>query len=308
MRAGARVLLGVASLWGALAPGAAAQDGGAEPSLDGWEREGDAGFDEWITLDEEAARPPPWVQAEVGFVGWVEVRSQIRADRRGVAGTELRNLEDEQGLDSAGIGPAFRITVGQALRVGFKGDHLIRSGSLQQQQGEVVFDGTQIAAPGDYVRTRFEFLTLGTFASWSPIAGRDYRLTVLGGLQYFRFDLKLSGTASVRNGALVSERVRGELLSPVFGGQFELRPFDALGIYTRIEFMNWSWSDVRLKDAQYFDFRLGGRIYFFDDLFAFGGEYRFMLLRARTRGEDSDRRVNGAVALNGLAFFLELRF
>jgi len=308
VRAGARVLIGVASLWGALALGAGAQDSGGDSGLDEWEGEQDAGFDEWITLDEDAARPPPWVQAEVGFVGWVEARSQIRADRRGVAGTELRNLEDEQGLDSAGIGPAFRITFGQALRVGFKGDHLIRSGSLQQQDREVVFDGKQIAAPGDYVKTRFEFLTLGTFASWSPIAGRDYRLTVLGGLQYFRFDLELTGTALARQSVLLRQRVRGELLSPVFGGQFELRPFDALGIYTRIEFMNWSWKDLELKDAQYFDFRLGGRIYFFDDLFAFGGEYRFMLLRARARDEDSARRVNGAVALNGLAFFLELRF
>ncbi|MEZ6184317.1 MAG: hypothetical protein R3F62_04805 [Planctomycetota bacterium] len=267
-----------------------------------------AGLDEWITLDEDAAREPPWVQIETGFVGWLECRTRVRADNNGVRGTELRNLEQDQGLPSSGIGPAFRLSVGQALRVGLKGDHLVRSGEFERQDEPITFKGVRLAEPGSYVRSRFELLSLGTFAAWSPIAGADYRLTFYGGLQYFRFELKLTGTPqSAAQPTFRSERVRGELLSPVFGGQFELRPFDALGIYTRIEFMNWSWKEAQLKDAEYFDFRLGGRIYFLDDLLAFGGEYRFMLLSAETSGDD-DRRVDGAVGLNGLAFFLEVRF
>ncbi|MCA8924931.1 MAG: hypothetical protein KDD82_24185 [Planctomycetes bacterium] len=297
MRAGARVFGGVACLAAALL--ATAGEARAE--------EAGASFDEWITLDEDPVREPPWVKIQLGLVGWIESRSRIRGDRRGVVGTELENLEQGQGLDDSGVGPSWRISVGQALRVGFKGDQLTRGGSFQQQDEAVIFNGVVIAGPGGYVRTRFEFLSLGAYASWSPIAGADYRLTFLGGLQYFKLALKLTGTAELSNPRVFSDQAAGELLSPIFGGQFELRPFDALGVYTRIEFMNWSWATVGLKDAQYFDFRLGGRVFFFDDLFAFGTEYRFLLLAAKTRSQGSSR-LDGAVGLNGLSLFLEFRF
>ena len=39
-------------------------------------------------------------------------------------------------------------------------------------------------------------------------------------------------------------RSRGELFTPFFGGHVELTPFPYLSVFTRIQFISWSWQQI----------------------------------------------------------------
>ena len=75
----------------------------------------------------------------------------------------------------------------------------------------------------------------------------------------------------------------------------------------RIQFMNWSWSAVDLKDARYLDFRLGALVHLVPEVFSVGLEYRYFVVRA-TGSADEDRRLEAAMAGSGVGLTLSFTF
>jgi len=272
---------------------------------------GDPGFDlaSWIVLEEEATPEPPLVRAAVGFVAWVENRTQIRSDRGGLRGTDLDDLEEEQGLDEGGLAPWIELSVGREVRIGADASFFLRSGEFTRQDDPVAFDGFEMADAGDLVRPRFEFYTASAFIEWDPLLGERYRIGLVGGVRYFRFDMDLEAVRARRSPTKLTRRARGELLSPFFGGLVDLRPFPYLDVRTRVQFMNWSWEEVRLKEARYLEFRVGAALKPIPDVLGIGFEFRFVVIEAETdTGETQDSRLEGALLTSGASLTIELAF
>lgn len=273
--------------------------------------EGDLDFEElekWIVLREEAAPPPPLVRAQLGPVFWIDVQSEIRADRAGVRGTRLDDLEGAQGLRSSGVSPWIELSIGRDVRGGADVLYLERGGEPTRQDGDVFFDGVHLAAPGDVVDTRFQLLTTSGYVEWDPLYGKTYRFGLLGGVRYFRLQAKFRGVRSQLSPAVVTLRRRAELLSPLFGGFVELTPFEMLTVSARVQFMNWSWSDVGLRDARYLEFRLGGVVQLIPGVLGVGADFRYLVVRAEGDNDDDRRRMEGGMAASGVALTLTLAF
>ena len=266
-------------------------------------------LESWIVLEAETAPEPPLLRLEAGLIGFIESRSQLRADRAGRRGTDLRDLEAEQGLQSGGLGPWLELSIGGKVRGGFDLLQFVRGPSGFDQQDEPVdFDGRRVAERGDFLESSFEFLSLGAFVEWDLLFGRTYRIGLVGGLRYFRLDFDLRSLQVQRPPYQTYQtRVRGELLSPFFGGLIELTPFPYLSVYTQVQFMNWSWETVDLSEASYFNFRLGARLNVIPELFSVGLEYRFLILSAKP-SEAGGRRVEGELAASGLSVYVTVAF
>lgn len=263
-------------------------------------------LESWIVLEEEAAPEPPLVRLDVGFVAYIEVESSTRVDRRGITGTDMDDLEEEQGLDSSGVGPWIELSIGGKVRGGVEASFFSRGGDFEVQDEEIVFDGVQVAEPGDIVEARMDFLTLTGFVEWDALYGKTYRIGMLAGLRYFRLEQELTGVRSGLRPTKITERVRGELISPFFGGLAELTPFPYLTVFTRVQFIIWSWDAVDLKESRYLQFRLGASLNPIPDVLSITSEFRFLVVRARSSG--SGRRYEGAISAVGLAITLGLRF
>jgi hypothetical protein len=290
------VLIAVAAL-GLLATGAdvRAQDSELREQLEALES--------WIVLEEEAAPEPPLLRAHLGVAGWLEVRTRIQQDGDGVSGSRLDDLEANQGLATGGAAPWFEVTLGAKVRGGADGMYFFRNGDFRTQDDDVVFEGETIAREGDLLETEFAFTTLGGFVEWDAIYGRNYRIGLVGGVRYFRFDLRFR----VRDGGrLETTETRGELLSPYFGGLVELTPFPYLTVFARAQFMNWSWEEINLKEARYFELRLGATLNVIPGLLGIGAEYRFVSSQAEA--DDGPDRIRVGLGASGLAFTLNLSF
>jgi hypothetical protein len=268
-------------------------------------------LESWIVLEEETAPDAPLLRFDLGFVGVIETRSQIRADRGNVPGTRLDDLEQNQGMSPSGIGPWVELSLGSKIRGGVDAMEFSRRGRRFEQQDDAVdFNGVRMAEPGDYLRAHSSFLTLSGFVEWDLLFGRTYRIGFVGGMRYFRLDFELE---SIRFGAgrptTRTERVRGELISPVFGGLVELTPFPYLSVYTHAQFMNWSWERLGLEEARFFQLRLGARLNVIPDVLGIGFEYRFLSLRAEPSARSTGgRRVEGAIVANGLSVVISVTF
>jgi hypothetical protein len=266
-------------------------------------------LESWIVLREDSAVPQPLLRLQLGSVFWIDVQSQLRADRGGREGTRLIDLEGEQGLTASGVSPWIELSLGRNIRGGADLLHLVRHGPPTVQRREVVFDGATLARPGDAIDAHLEVLTASGFVEWDPLYGRTYRFGLLGGARYFALSARLSG---LRRSApfepqKVTRRVRDELLSPFFGGFVELTPFEYLTVSARVQFMNWSWSNVGLKDARYLDFRLGAQVHVVPELLSLGVEFRYLVIRAAGT-DDDDRRLEAAMAASGVALTAALTF
>lgn len=264
-------------------------------------------LERWITLRDEAATPPPLVRLQLGPVFWVDIQSEIRADRRGIRGTRLTALERRQGLHSSGVSPWLELSVGRDIRGGVDVLHLHREGSSRRQEETILFDGVELARPGDLVIGRFELFTTSGFVEWDPLYGRTYRFGLLGGARYFRLQGSLRATRPGLDPVGLTLRRRGELVSPFFGGFVELTPFDYLTVSSRVQFMNWSWSNAGLKNARYLEFRLGGTIHLIPDVLGVGAEFRYLVVRAES-SRDADRQLEAGMAASGFALTLTLTF
>ena len=265
-------------------------------------------LDEWVTLEGARAPEPPLLRAHVALVGWIECRTRVRSDDGGVAGSELDDLEKNQGLDSGGVAPWIELSLGRAVRGGVDASWFARGGELTRQETQVVFDGGVIAQPGGYLRPEFELLTLGAFVEWDFLADQSYRIGLVGGVRYFRFDLRLTGLVDPSSTTFTRTESRGALTSPFFGGLVELTPFDYLSVLARIEFMNWSWDDVELREAHYFALRLGAAVHPVPGTLSIGLEFRYSSVRAEGRDPEGEARVDGAVSSAGAALTLNLSF
>lgn len=265
-------------------------------------------LESWLILEEEIVPDPPLIRLELGFLGVIETRSQIRVDRRGLRGTSLEDLEENQGLESGALGPWVSFSFGGKLRGGGEALYFERRGEFTQQEEAVLFDGIEIAAPGDFVRTRFAFLSLSSYVEWDILYGRRYRIGLLGGLRYFRLDIDLEGALLNPTARTVKRRVRGELLSPSFGGLIELTPFPYLTVFSQAQFMNWSWEDAGLARASYFEFRIGAKLNVIPDFLSLSLEYRFLNVKARPTLGSRGGRVEGSLSANGLSFSIGLAF
>ena len=111
-----------------------------------------------------------------GLITWLETRSKVRADRNGLRGTELNDLEKDQGLDSFGFAPWLEFSIGGKVRVGADGSWFVRDGDYEQQDNQVIFNGVVLAERGDFVKTRFEFGNVGAWLEWDALYGRTYRI------------------------------------------------------------------------------------------------------------------------------------
>lgn len=266
-------------------------------------------LESWIVLEEETAPEPPLLRLEAGLMGFIESRSQLRADRAGVRGTDLTDLETQQGLQSGGLGPWLELSIGGKVRGGADLLRFVRGGSgFDQQDDPVDFDGRRVADAGDYLESSFKFLSVGAFVEWDVLYGRTYRIGLVGGLRYFRLDFDLRSLKVQRPPyQTFHTRVRGELLSPFFGGLIELTPFSYLSVYTQVQFMNWSWDAVELSEARYFHFRLGARLNVIPEFFSIGLEYRFLILSAKP-SQTNSRRLEGDLSANGLGVYVTVAF
>lgn len=264
-------------------------------------------LERWITLESEPAAPPPLVRAQVGAVFWVDVQSEIQAGRDGVPGTQLLDLEGEQGLTASGVSPWIELSIGRNVRGGADLLYLDRGGSPARQEAPVVFDGVTLAGPGDLIDARFELFTTAGFVEWDPLFGKTYRFGLLGGVRYFRLESVLRGIRPAGTPRVITKRRRDELVSPFFGGFVELTPFDYLTVSARVQFMNWSWNAAGLKDARYLEFRLGGIIHVVPGLLGLGAEFRYLVVRAES-GSDRSRSFEGGIAASGFALTLTLAF
>jgi hypothetical protein len=264
-------------------------------------------WQDWITLEEEGAPEPPLLRVQAGLVAALEVNTRVRADRADLAGSRLDDLEEEQGLASSGLAPWIELSIGGAVRAGGDLVYLGRLGDYRQQEERVAFDGKLIAEPGDWVKPEMHYFTAGTFIEWDFLYGETYRFGLVGGARYFLFDVELRGVRR-QSPQIVKASARAELLSPYFGGLVELTPFPYLSVQTQVQFMNWSWEQIRLKKARYLRFRLGFTVRPTDWL-GFGAEYRFEVIRAEGRSSrDEGQQIDGALATNNVLLHLELTF
>lgn len=266
-------------------------------------------LESWIVLEEETAPEPPLLRLEAGLLGFIETRSQLRADRFGRRGTVLDDLESEQGLQSGGLGPWLELSIGAKVRGGADFLRFVRGATRYEQQEQPIdFAGRRVAEEGDYLESSFEFLSLGAFVEWDVLYGRTYKIGLVGGLRYFRLDFELRSLKVQRPPyQTFRTQVSGELLSPFFGGLIELTPFPYLSVYTQVQFMNWSWQAVDLSEARYFHFRLGARLNVVPETFSIGLEYRLLILSASpstTRG----RRLEGELSANGVCVYVSFSF
>lgn len=264
-------------------------------------------LESWIVLREEAALPQPLLRLQLGTIFWVDVQSQLRADNGGVPGSRLEDLEGEQGLRASGVSPWLELSLGRDIRGGADVLHLLRHGGPTVQDDDVVFDGVTLARKGDVVDARFEVLTASGFIEWDPLYGRTYRFGMLGGARYFQLSARLKGIRGVLRPVEVRRTRRGELISPFFGGFVELTPFDYLSVSARVQFMNWSWHTVGLKDARYLDFRLAANIHVVPEVLSVGMEFRYLVVRAAASDED-DRRLEAGMAGSGVGLSLSFAF
>ncbi len=280
-----------------------------EPAAGGGEEpEPSAGLrnlEEWLVLEEEQAPEPPLVRIEAGVLAFLETRTELTSFSGGVRGTELRNLEEEQGLDEDFVAPWIELTIGSKVRGGGDGFFFIRGGDRTVQQQPLVFDGQTIAAPGDSVRPRFSLLTLGTFVAWDALYGRTYRIGLMAGVRYFRLDARFEAYSG---GGESTHRERGELVSPFFGGSFHLTPFPYFTVSTTVQFMNWAWGAVGLREARYFDFRLGAQLNVLPGRLSFALQYRFLVIQAAARDDGDSSGLEAAMQANGFAVAVVLAF
>ena len=260
---------------------------------------GDVPVDRWGT--EEEVPEPPLLRLHGGQIAWVDARTSIRSDRRGVIGTTLDDLEADQGLDSGGAAPWIEATIGRTFRAGFDATFFAREGDLVRQDDRVVLDGRVVAERGGYVRSRFSLLNLGALLEWDFLYDSSYRIGLTGGARYFAFDLRLKSVPTPTSTAFQRTRTRGELISPFFGGLVELTPFPYLSVLARIEFMNWSWRSVGLREARYFSLRLGAAVHPIPGRVSVGLEFRFSRVRAEGRDDDGGDRVDGSIGTAGVA-------
>jgi hypothetical protein len=282
-----RLLLTTAVLAVALSGVAGAQDGAGESPL--------ATLESWITVEDEQAPDPPIFRSQAGLLAWVHTRSSL-----GVDGAVLKDLEEEQGLVNSGIGPWLEFTVGSTLRLGLDGARVERLGRREVQAQPVFFEGRLVADAGDSIRASNTFLTVGALLEWDILYAEAYRIGVVGGARYFRLDTTLRGFGPT---GVTRARNSAELISPFFGGQIEVTPFPYLTVYTRIQFMNWSWDTVGLKEARFLEFRLGVRINVAPRTLALSLEYRWMSVRAQgSEGEEGGLGASGLVAALNLSF------
>lgn len=262
-------------------------------------------LESWVILEEEIVPEPPLLRLEVGFVAFIEARSRIRSDRGGLRGSDLQDLEGEQGLETSGVGPYLNFSLGGKVRGGGEVFQFVRGGDFSPQSESVDFNGNRMAERGDLLRSRFEFLAISSYVEWDVLYGQKYRIGLLGGLRYFRLDFDLTGI-SIRTGRNFTSRIQGELISPSFGGLIELTPFPYLTVSTQAQFMNWSWHAVELASARYFELRMGARLNLIPDVFTIGVEYRFLVLDVLPR--DASGRLEGALTASGLGFNLGFAF
>lgn len=282
-------------------------DAGDEPP----ELEDDLDFEElerWIVLREEAAPPPPLVRLQVGPVLWVDVQSEIRADAMGVRGTRLDDLEEQQGLTGSGASPWLELSIGSDLRGGADLLYLDRGGQPTVQDADVFFDGVHVARPGDVIDARFQMFTTSGYVEWDPLYGRTYRFGLIGGVRYFRLQASFTGARPGLAPEVLTVRRTAELISPFFGGFVELTPFEYLTVSTRVQFMNWSWSDIGLKDARYLEFRLGGVVHVIPGILGIGADFRYFVIRAEGDDDDDDHRLEAGLAGSGVGLTLTLTF
>jgi hypothetical protein len=266
-------------------------------------------LEEWIVLREDTAPPPPLLRAQAGVVVWFDIRSRIRADDEGVRGTPLEDLETFQGLESSGVSPWLELSIGGDLRGGADFLYLLRGGEVERQDDEILFDGVRLARPGDLIESRFELVTTSGFIEWDPLYGRTYRFGMVGGARYFRLQGSLHAVRPGASPVDLTVRRRGELISPFFGGFVELTPFEYLSVAARVQFMNWSWRSVGLKEARYLEFRLGGTVHLVPGRLGAGIEFRYFVIRAEAREEGGDpQRLEAGMAASGVAFTLTLSF
>lgn len=257
-------------------------------------------LEDWFVLEEEDAPEPPLLRLEVGVLAFVESRTEMRSFKGGARGSELRDLEQQQGLDEGFVAPWLELSIGSKVRGGADAFFFVRGGENTIQDETLVFDGEVVATPGYPARPRFSLVSVSGFVAWDALYGRTYRLGLLGGLRYFRLDAAFTG---VLDGVETTHRARGELLSPFFGGSFHLTPFPYLTVSSRVQFMNWSWRAVGLREARYFDFRLGAQINVVPGALGVALEYRFLVIQAEAR-ERGDPGLDAAMAAHGLSLAL----
>lgn len=294
----------------ALLAGAGAARAQAEPPI----AESEAGglslreLESWIVLDDELAPEPPLVRLDVGAVAWIELQSRLRVDRRGVPGADLRALEDELRLPSTAGSPWVELSLGSRVRGGADFLWLARQGPFVRAERTITFNGVDVAGPGDLVDLRLELFTTSAFVSWDPLAGQTYRIGFVGGARYFRLQSRVRAVRPAAAPIDLSERAEGELVSPYFGGSVELVPFPYLSVTTRIQYMSWSWSAVRLREARFFDFRAGAHLRVVPDRLALGLEARYLAVAASARRGADGRRFEAELAGFGASFVVQLAF
>lgn len=266
-------------------------------------------FESWIILEEEDVPEPAFLRLDLGFLAFIENRSRIRADRNNRVGTRLDDLEGSQGLDTAGVGAYGEFSLGGKIRGAADMLWYDRGGQNEQQSEEVVFDGVTMAQPGDFLRTRFEFLSLAGFVEWNAVYGKTYRIGLQGGLRYFRFDIEVTAARSRLQPPVRQQSLTAEILSPFFGGLIELTPFPVLSVFTSVQFIIWSWEQVKLRSTRFLNFRMGLTINPIPGVFGLTVEYRFLVVQAENSGSSrGDRRVEGALTSNGVGISVALHF
>ncbi len=276
-------------LWGGLAALALAGPACAQ------ERSALGQFESWVTVEDEFALAPPWLRSSVGLLAWIETRTSLK-----IGGTELDDLETNQGLDSGGAGAWIELTIGQKIRGGVDGTYIKRLGDRAEQEEQLVIDGDLVGNVGDDVKTTSSFFTVGLLLEWDVLYGKTYRIGLLGGVRYFKTSTTIRGFLP---GDVVRKTSGGELISPFFGGQVMLTPFPMFSVLTRIQFMNWSWHSVGLKEARFFEFRLGAIFHLIPEVLSLSLEYRFMAIQAEANGSD-----DGALSANGLVVAVSFSF
>lgn len=299
-RVGSLALIGLL----ACAVPASGQDDDAPPAGEGF-RFGD--WQDWVTVESDDAPEPPLLRLQVGLLASIDVKTEVKADKANLIGTRLNDLETDQGLASSGLAPWVELSLGGAIRAGADMTWLLRFGDFTRQTQAVVFDGRQLADPGEQLKSQTSYFDVGAFGEWDFLYGKNYRIGVVGGARYLRLDVELTGLRQ-REPILESAKIRGELLSPFFGGLVELSPFPYLSVCTQIQFMNWSWQQIGLKKTRYVRFRLGFTVRPTSWL-GFGAEYWFEVVKAESHAQDrSDSQFRGGLALNSVLLHVELAF
>ncbi len=237
----------------------------------------DKDLSEPLLEDEKDKAPaPPLVQADAGIVLWPFLRTSIRVSREGGdRGTRISSAEDTGGLARRAISPWIDATIGRSVRFGLSAIDLRREGEYTRVDEPVIAGGRVLANAGGYLETDVEYTQADAYVQWDLLAGKKYRIGLIGGARLIRIASKLRGIQTQPIN-LQTVSVSDVIWSPFFGGHLEFAPVPIFAFYANVRFIDWSWSAIGLQEQRTYEMRLGFRATIVPELFTAAFEFRFL--------------------------------